>query len=239
MSTITRPDTQMFGYYGSKWRIVRHYPAPRYDRIVEPFCGSAAYSLWHADGHDVWINDLDDGVIAAWQWLQRASPADVLMLPRIGPGTNILALNLPPGPRALLGLWGNMGKFGARSRKVTDRSTIKYRRRDAAKLLPCIRDWTITNGNYRALPDIEATWFIDPPYNDRAGREYRGGRHIDYAHLSEWCRSRRGQVIVCERASATWLPFRPLVSVRGWGARSKDAMFFEGLWTNDSGSSDR
>jgi len=35
----------MFSYYGSKSKIVDCYPAPRYDKIIEPFAGSARYSL--------------------------------------------------------------------------------------------------------------------------------------------------------------------------------------------------
>ena len=30
----------MFSYYGSKSKIAHLYPAPQYDRIIEPFAGS-------------------------------------------------------------------------------------------------------------------------------------------------------------------------------------------------------
>ena len=36
----------MFYYYGRKKQIIRHYPSPNYDTIIEPFAGSAAYSLY-------------------------------------------------------------------------------------------------------------------------------------------------------------------------------------------------
>jgi site-specific DNA-adenine methylase len=35
----------MFSYYGTKKRIVNKYPEPKYDKIIEPFCGAAQYSL--------------------------------------------------------------------------------------------------------------------------------------------------------------------------------------------------
>lgn len=72
-----------------------------------------------------------------------------------------------------------------------------------------ISHWQLTEGDYTAAPDIEATWFIDPPYNCPAGRFYQVGA-LDYAALATWCQSRQGQVIVCEQAGATWLPFQPL-----------------------------
>lgn len=38
-----------FPYYGSKWSLGPLYPAPRHDRIIEPFAGSACYSLHHPE----------------------------------------------------------------------------------------------------------------------------------------------------------------------------------------------
>ncbi len=37
----------MFSYYGSKSKIVKHYPPPEYDTIIEPFAGSARYALMY------------------------------------------------------------------------------------------------------------------------------------------------------------------------------------------------
>jgi site-specific DNA-adenine methylase len=33
----------MFSYYGSKSKIIDHYPAPKFNKIIEPFAGSARY----------------------------------------------------------------------------------------------------------------------------------------------------------------------------------------------------
>ena len=38
-----------FGYYGGKWRdALKHYPEPDHETIVEPFAGSAGFSLRYA-----------------------------------------------------------------------------------------------------------------------------------------------------------------------------------------------
>ncbi|KKK76293.1 hypothetical protein LCGC14_2865080, partial [marine sediment metagenome] len=35
----------MWPYFGSKQSLVKYYPAPEYSDIIEPFAGSAKYSL--------------------------------------------------------------------------------------------------------------------------------------------------------------------------------------------------
>jgi hypothetical protein len=74
-----------------------------------------------------------------------------------------------------------------------------------------IRHWQVVHCSYTDCPRPRtATWFVDPPYQN-AGRHYRfGSSGVDYTHLARWCRSRPGQVIVCENAGATWLPFREI-----------------------------
>ena len=82
-----------------------------------------------------------------------------------------------------------------------------------AELVPFVKNWTIIEGDYTDAPDIEATWFIDPPYQGPPGTGYRhGSDSIDYQDLGRWCESRTGQVIVCEGGGADWLPFEPLVA---------------------------
>lgn len=39
----------MFSYYGSKSKIVNYYPPPKENIIIEPFAGSARYSLKYFD----------------------------------------------------------------------------------------------------------------------------------------------------------------------------------------------
>jgi hypothetical protein len=85
--------------------------------------------------------------------------------------------------------------------------TRPHIRERIASQLPAIGHWQATQGDYRAIDDIEATWFIDPPYQLYGATYPCGSRGLDYTALAEWCRTRRGQVIVCEGQGARWLPF--------------------------------
>lgn len=97
--------------------------------------------------------------------------------------------------------------------------------------MEAIRHWTIHHGSYQDL-DVagEATWFVDPPYQ-LMGRHYtHGSKGIDFAELGAWCKSRPGQVIACEAAGATWLPFRELATIR---TTRKDKPAVEAVWLSD------
>jgi hypothetical protein len=48
MNYENRTVRPFFSFFGSKWRVAPHYPAPERDLIIEPFAGSAGYSLRHA-----------------------------------------------------------------------------------------------------------------------------------------------------------------------------------------------
>lgn len=75
----------MWSYYGSKTNLVNLYPRPRFNKIIEPFAGSARYALKYWD-RDVLLIDKYDVIINIWKWLQQCSPKDVLGLPKLGPG---------------------------------------------------------------------------------------------------------------------------------------------------------
>ena len=71
-----------------------------------------------------------------------------------------------------------------------------------------IKNWTIEQLSYEQIPNQDAHWHIDPPYNNKAGSNYIcGSAGIDYDHLAAWCKSREGVVQVCENEGADWLPF--------------------------------
>ena len=83
-------------------------------------------------------------------------------------------------------------------------------------------------GGYDLAPDVEATWFIDPPYNNAVGRYYiHGPEALDYESLGRWCQSRRGQVMVCENDGAEWLPFSPFETLKAGvnGSGSKEVLW--------------
>ena len=79
-------------------------------------------------------------------------------------------------------------------------------RRRIARDVCRIRHWQVIEGDYTAAPDIEATWFIDPPYQTAAGRYYKH-QPGDFAALGAWTSTRQGQVIACDQAGADWLPW--------------------------------
>lgn len=70
----------MFPYYGSKTRLSKHYPPPQYKKIIEPFAGSAAYSLHYAD-REVILCDRDPVIAEVWRYLIAASPEQIRALP--------------------------------------------------------------------------------------------------------------------------------------------------------------
>lgn len=63
----------MWSYYGSKSKVVHLYPRPEYGKIIEPFAGSARYSLRYFD-RDVLLVDKYEVVVRIWKWLQHCSP---------------------------------------------------------------------------------------------------------------------------------------------------------------------
>jgi hypothetical protein len=85
--------------------------------------------------------------------------------------------------------------------------------------------YNISNGSYDIINNQEATWFIDAPYQALC---YHKFHDINYVELAQWCRSRRGQVIVCEQDGANWLPFRTFRSVKN----RYHNYSHEVIWTN-------
>jgi hypothetical protein len=97
--------------------------------------------------------------------------------------------------------------------------TIKLR---LAHQVDRIRHWKIIEGSWQDAPDIDAHYFVDPPYANQAGRSYRYN-NINRTALAKWCKRRRGFVHVCENDGANWLPFEPFSIVancyhRGYSA---------------------
>jgi hypothetical protein len=70
----------IFPFYGSKWRDAKRYPPPTHGIVIEPFAGSAGYSLWHAP-RKVLLIDADPIIVGVWEYLIGASEAEILALP--------------------------------------------------------------------------------------------------------------------------------------------------------------
>lgn len=216
----------MFSYYGSKSKVIDLYPSPRYDRIIEPFAGSARYSLKWFD-RDILLIDKYEVIIKIWHYLQQASPKDILGLPEPEYKDNIRSYNLSEGELLLLSF---LTARGVQTPKyiVQKFSDIAEAKKNIASQLFKVRHWVIKFGSYEDVVSEEATWFIDPPYQT-GGEYYRvNNADINYSQLAWWCKSRQGQVIVCENTKADWLPFWSISSMNGAYTKTAEAM-----WCNE------
>lgn len=210
----------MFYYYGRKKRIAHLYPAPIFDRIIEPFAGSAAYSLhgnhWQKE---VTLIDTNPIIIEIWNYLKNASSKDIQALPILEPGEKTTDFDwLSRAEHNLIGLHINPGSSSPKT------TCTKFSRWTSGKAyilesLHKIKHWTISHHGYEKSINQIATWFIDPPYQ-RAGIYYIGGNELDFKALGDWCRSRQGQAIVCEAEGADWLPFTFLTKAKNAGKHS-------------------
>jgi site-specific DNA-adenine methylase len=228
----------VFYYYGGKRSLARFYDAPAFPVIVEPFAGSAAYSLFHlASVELVLLVEKDPRVAEVWRRLLSMTPKDVLAMPipEVGEQTSDFLF---------MTVATSNGVAVSKRMTVTPRMPREIRRQmeQIARVLPMVKAKVrLIEGDYRDAPNIEATWFIDPPYqptrvggaSNPQGMGYARGcsaAELDFEdRLGEWVVTRRGQVIVCEQEGADWLPFRPL-------ARRTDSIGkrrAEVVWTND------
>lgn len=229
-----------FTFYGGKWRIAPKYPKPRFDKIVEPFAGSAGYSLRYPEKNVVLV-EKDPVVAGTWRYLTKATKTEILNLPDIREGASVDDLTVPQEAKWLIGWWCTRGgsypnktlsSWGRRERYHRQFWGPVVRDRIASQV-GCIRHWQVIEGDWWEAPDISATWFVDPPYV-RGGEHYRyGSGQVDYRALSSWCRERRGQVLVCEREGERWLPFKPFMT-----AKATTGALEEALWTNEAGYED-
>jgi hypothetical protein len=224
---------RLFPYFGSKHSHAALYPPPRYDTIVEPFAGSAGYSLRYPD-HDVILCDVNPVVAGLWRWLTQVDPEEIRALPLLRPGERIPDRVQGPA-RDLIGFWCTINGEHPQSRLVPCAAKrpagfwdAKKRER-VALAVTRIRHWTVYEIGYDAAPNGDATWMIDPPYQ-RQGKYYKYSV-INYAYLSAWCQAREGQVIVCENLGADWLPFKPLAEWYAATRHGKGRRTSEVLWT--------
>jgi len=217
----------MFSYYGSKSKIVDYYPPPKHKRIIEPFAGSARYSLKYWQ-NDVLLIDKYPVIVDVWNYLKTASEQDIKGLPKLNTGQTIDDYDLSDIERKFMGFMVQDGTTGMRRTA----SYFAVKRMDEKfnfiiENLHKIKHWEIKLGSYDELENVEATWFIDPPY-EFGGHEYKcSNKNIDFDKLAEWCKERNGQAIVCENTKATWLPFKPMKEMQGTMFKTTEA-----IWSN-------
>jgi len=232
-------------YFGGKWRAARFYPPPAPGKLViEPFAGSAGYSTWHEPEKALLIEAFEP-IVGVWSYLIQASEREILALPDLEPDQAISDLTVPQEARWLMGFWVHRGttRPGNRITSFADISKGGSWKHDGqvtwnaaareriAEQQHKIRKWEVRLGSYESAPDVDAIWFVDPPYQ-RVNRKY-AVKFSDYKKLAEFCRVRTGQVIACEQLGADWLPFEPLGSFTStWGSQKVSKRVDEVVWMN-------
>lgn len=220
----------MWSYFGSKSKIVNYYPEPRYDLIMEPFAGSGRYALkWFE--RQVHLNDINPVIYNMWDYVINTSTIEMIEnLPELKYQDYIKDVEgLSQVERDLMGYFACRGVASPAKRVsswAADGNEIRKGKDRILKYKPKIQHWVLTSVDYKELPDVEATWFIDPPYQHNIGKYVYND--MNYEELADWCKSRKGQVIVCENSKADWLDFRYLAEYRGSKKQSVEV-----IWTND------
>ena len=216
----------MFSYYGSKSKIVDYYPPPKFDKIIEPFAGSARYSLKYWQ-NEVKIVDKYKVVYDVWEYLKQATKADILGLPKMKSGDSVNDFNISQVEKDFIGFLICRGMESPRKNVSSFVGDITPALIEIANNVFKIKHWEIINGSYENLNNDEATWFIDPPYQFGGQHYVESTKNIDFLKLSEWCKNRNGQTIVCENTKADWLDFKPMRQMQGSIHKTTEA-----IWSN-------
>jgi hypothetical protein len=218
----------MWSYYGRKSKLVHLYPSPKFDTIIEPFAGTAVYSLYGNNWQkDVILVEKYEVIVRIWKYLQQAKSEDILGLPILTKGESLDNFQqLAPEEKWLIGFCINRGS--STPKKTAQKfNSWESNREVIAKDLYKIKHWKIQEGSYEQLTNMEATWFIDPPYQ-KQGKYYRhNANSIDFTHLANYCKNREGEVIVCENMGADWLDFIPLSEFRGQKNKNTEAIWYK------------
>lgn len=229
-----------FSYYGSKYRLCQQgfYPKPIGEIVVEPFAGSATYSVFH-DVEMAILIDKNPTIIGVWNYLISALEKDILDLPdNLGDFESLLEIKkyFPDSAVDLIGFWVGRGKTTP-VHNVTKwwkqyhqdhcaRVWNKYAKERITKQLPKIRKWQAYVGDYTLSQSLEintqnATLFVDPPYSGPGGRKYQHNK-INYQNLEHWLKEAQfKQKIACENEELAfpWADFnkaRKAFNMRGF-----------------------
>ena len=243
-----------FRYYGSKWQMAKYIGRPRRDLVIEPFAGSACYSLyWNC--RNVKLYDIEIDIVELWDYLINCSANDINGLPDWIDSVSEV-LELPPVEQTLITRWLS---FGTTVKLQEDSSIENYKKyvsyvrdggewpykcedrsmglcahwspaikRRILQQKDLIKDWTVDLRDYRNIPNECAHWHIDPPYQSQM-KAYNKDHTIDYQHLAVWINDRQGSADVCEQEGADWLEFKPVKR----NSNAKRNKYTEMIWRNE------
>lgn len=222
-----------FCFYGGKWRSAPHYPVPKHETIIEPFAGAAGYSTRYYQ-KKVFLCEKDPVIAGLWKYLIKVKASEILSLPDVV--AHVDDIDACQEAKHLVGFWLNKGAAGpCKTPSAWARSGIRPNsywgpeiKARIAQQVDQIRHWKVYHGSWEELPDAQATWFIDPPYQV-AGRHYKCSQ-INYPALGTWTQQRQGQIIVCENAGADWLPFQPFMPAKATPGRKRAGVSNEVVW---------
>jgi site-specific DNA-adenine methylase len=215
----------MFYYYGRKKQIAKHYPKPNYDIIIEPFAGAAAYSLFQDNWKkQVILIEKDKRVADIWKWLiEDATIAKIKKMPDLKTGQH---------STEFLHIIHAATKMAFKYKKIKVTPVLERNweisKRVFVENLHKIKHWKIINGDYSLSPELDATWFIDPPYKGEPGMGYAcSSNQIDYNALAQWALKRKGEVIFCEGMNGDYMPFSHLLTLPGVaGKLSQEKIYY-------------
>lgn len=229
-----------FCFFGGKWRAAPRYPQPLHGRIVEPFAGAAGYSVRNYQ-LAVTLVEKDPVIAALWSYLIAVKPLEVLRLPI--EVEDVRHLKVCQEAKSLIGFWLNKGMMAPcniPSKWMRDHAVEGTRlntywgegvRARIAEQVQHIRHWKVLHASYEKAPNVKATWFVDPPYQ-QAGQKYKhGAQALDFSDVASFCLARKGQLIVCENTGAQWLPFTHFENAKSLEgkhgkAKSAEAVFY-------------
>lgn len=209
----------MWNFFGSKWNLAKYYGPPRRDKVIEPFAGSACYSLyWNC--RNVLLADISPEICAIWDYLINCSVQDIKDLPDVIKDADHLH-SIPKPEQLLIRRWiwclpvitdkhVTMNRYLLHVDNPAKQLTI-WSKRCKLRIIgqkELIANWKVVNEPYWKLQNEDAHWFIDPPYNNKAGKSYEYNCDgINFKELGKWCLRRKGTMDVCENEGADWLPF--------------------------------
>lgn len=224
-----------FSYFGSKYRMAKHYPKPLHDVIIEPFAGAAGYSLLYPE-KEIILYDNYEPIVMLWNYLIQVKKEEILSLPLDSNGHafckehSVSDCNIIPEAKILIGFWLTESQTSPSRYPLSKSRGGNWTERKRAMLanqVDSIRHWKVEKKSYDEIEYNEkCTWFIDPPYA-QAGKRYRNNT-INYDQLGAWCKERQGQTIVCEQSGANWLDFSTFQKV----SNASNKKYEEVIWTN-------